>query len=85
MDSGKDTAGEDPYTIADLKIRFHATEALLEIAGRAIDKGLAEPTPENVSDATIRTAEAKVLTARIAIDATNRLLGHTLDARATRA
>lgn len=76
IDSGKETAGEDPYTIAaigDLKIHLHAAEALLDIAGRAIDKGRAEPTLENVSEATIRTAEAKVLTTQIAINATNKL------------
>lgn len=76
IDSGKDTAGEDPYsiqTIGDLKIRLHAAEALLEIAGRAIDRGYLEPTLEHVSDATIKTAEAKVLTTQIAIDATNKL------------
>lgn len=76
IDSGKETAGEDPYTIAaigDLKIRLHAAEALLDIAGRTIDLGFAEPTLENVSSATIKTAEAKVLTTQIAIDATNKL------------
>ena len=76
IDSGKETAGEDPYTIqaiGELKIQLHAAEALLQIAGRAIDKGYAEPTLENVSEATILTAEAKVLTTRIAIEATNKL------------
>lgn len=76
IDSGQDRASDDPYTIAaigELKIRLHAAEALLEIAGRAIDKGYAEPTLENVSEATIRTGEAKVLTTQIAIDATNKL------------
>lgn len=76
VDSGRDRASEDPYTIAaigELKIRLHAAEALLEIAGRAIDRGYTEPTLENVSEATIRTGEAKVLTTQIAIDATNKL------------
>lgn len=76
VDSGKETAGEDTLTIVaigDLKIKLHAAEALLEIAGRAIDKGHAEPTLENVSEATLRTAEAKVLTTQIAIEATNKL------------
>ena len=76
VDSRKDRASEDPYTIAaigELKIRLHAAEALLDIAGRAIDRGYAEPTLENVSEATIRTGEAKVLTTQIAIDATNKL------------
>jgi len=76
IDSGKETAGEDPYTIAtigDLKLRLHAAEALLESAGRAIDKGYHAPSLENVTEATIRTAEAKVLTTQIAIEATNKL------------
>lgn len=76
VDSGQERASDDPYTIAaigDLKIRLHAAEALLDIAGRAIDRGYAEPTLENVSQATIRTGEAKVLTTQIAIDATNKL------------
>ena len=76
VDSGKEKASEDPLSIiaiGDLKIKLHAAEALLEIAGRAIDKGRAEPTLENVSAATLRTAEAKVLTPPIAIEATNKL------------
>ena len=76
VDSGKEKASEDPLSIiaiGDLKIKLHAAEALLEIAGRAIDKGRAEPTLENVSAATLRTAEAKVLTTQIAIEATNKL------------
>lgn len=76
LDSGKDSAGEDPFTIqaiGELKIRLHAAEALLDIAGRAIDKGYGDPTPVNVSEATIRTAEAKVLTTQVAIDASNKL------------
>lgn len=76
IDSGKETAGEDPYTIqaiGDLKIRLHAAEALLEIAGRAIDRGYAEASLDTVTEATIRTAEAKVLTTQIALEATNRL------------
>lgn len=76
IDSGKDTAGEDPYTIAaigDLKIKLHAAEALLEIAGCAIDAGYADPSLHNVSEATIKTGEAKVLTTQIAIEATNKL------------
>lgn len=76
VDSGKETAGEDPFTIAaigDLKIRLHAAEALLAIAGRAIDVARADPTPENLTEATIKTGESKVLTTEIAILATNRL------------
>ncbi|RVL84779.1 SfnB family sulfur acquisition oxidoreductase [Sinorhizobium meliloti] len=76
IDSGKETAGEDPFTIAaigDLKIKLHAAEALLDIAGEAIDVGLANPTEETIAQATVKTAEAKVLTTEIAILATNKL------------
>ncbi len=76
IDSGKETAGEDLFTIAaigDLKIRLHAAEALLEIAGRSIDAASAEPNLQTVSEATIKAAESKVLTTEIAILATNKL------------
>ena len=76
IDSGKETAGEDLFTIAaigDLKIKLHAAEALLEIAGKAIDAARANPTLELVSEATIKTAESKVLTTEVAILATNKL------------
>lgn len=76
IDSGKDTAAEDVFTIAaigDLEIRLHAAQALLDIAGEAIDAALADPTEEKVAAATIKTAESKVLTTEIAILATNKL------------
>ncbi|MCM2474983.1 SfnB family sulfur acquisition oxidoreductase [Rhizobium sp. CG5] len=76
IDSGKATAGEDLFTIAqigDLKIKLHAAEALLEIAGRSIDVARANPTLETVSEATIKTGESKVLTTEIAILSTNKL------------
>jgi SfnB family sulfur acquisition oxidoreductase len=76
IDSGKETAGEDVFTIAaigDLEIKLHAAEALLEIAGAAIDAALADPTEKIVAKATVATAEAKVLTTEMAILATNKL------------
>lgn len=76
LDSGKQTAGEDLFTIAaigDLKIRLHAAEALLEIAGHSIDAAKRNTTLETVSEATIKTGESKVLTTEIAILATNKL------------
>lgn len=76
IDSGKETAGEDLFTIAaigDLKIKLHAAEALLDIAGKAIDAARANSTLELVSEATIKTAESKVLTTEVAILATNKL------------
>ncbi|CAM3789862.1 SfnB family sulfur acquisition oxidoreductase [Polaromonas hydrogenivorans] len=76
IDSGKETAGEDPFTIAaigDLQIRLHAAEALLERAGRLVDAALANATEAGVAAATVGTAEAKVLTTQVAIEVTNRL------------
>ena len=76
IDSGKETAGEDLFTIhaiGDLKIRLHAAEALLEEAGLAIDTAKLDPSEAKVAAATIKTAEAKALTTEIAILATNKL------------
>ena len=76
IDSGKESAGEDPFTISaigELVIRLHAAEALLERAGRAIDAALANPTKEAVNQATLVTSESKVLTTEVAIAATNKL------------
>lgn len=76
LESGKETAAEDPFTIqaiGDLTIKLHAAEALLERAGRAIDKALAEESEENAAAAGIAVAEAKVLTTGVAVEAANRL------------
>ncbi len=76
IDSGKDRARDDPYTIAaigDLKIQLHAAEALLWRAGKAVDAAVANPTAEIVALASIAVAEAKVLTTEIALLATNKL------------
>ena len=76
IDSGVDNAWDDPYTIqaiGDLTLRLHAAQALLEKAGLAIDRAVAEPTAETVAHAQIVTAEAKILSTEIAITATNKL------------
>jgi SfnB family sulfur acquisition oxidoreductase len=76
IDSGLDHAWDDPYTIqaiGSLKIRLHAAQALLEKAGQAIDRAVAEPNADTVAEAQIVTAEAKVLSTEIAIEATNKL------------
>lgn len=76
IDSGKETAGEDPLTITaigDLVIRLHAAEALLERAGRAIDQAVQAPNELTVNQATLATSESKVLTTEIALAATNKL------------
>ena len=75
-ESGRETAGEDPFTIreiADLKVKLHGAEAVLMRAGRVIDAGLKDETADTSAAASIAVAEAKVLTTEIAIQATNKL------------
>ncbi|QCJ00888.1 SfnB family sulfur acquisition oxidoreductase [Agrobacterium larrymoorei] len=76
VDSGVDNAWDDPYTIqavGDLTLRLHAAQALLEKAGYAIDRAIADPNAETVAEAQIVTAESKILSTEIAILATNKL------------
>ncbi|WP_413992239.1 SfnB family sulfur acquisition oxidoreductase [Labrys okinawensis] len=76
IDSGLEHAWQDPYTIqavGDLTLRLHATEALLEKAGLAVDQAVENATAETVAKAQIAVAEAKVLSTEIAIAATNKL------------
>lgn len=76
VDSGLDHAWQDPYTIqavGDLTLRLHATQALLEKAGLAVDAAVAAPDATSVAKAQIAVAEAKVLSTEIAIAATNKL------------
>lgn len=76
VDSGLDNAWDDPYTIqaiGSLELRLHAAQALMEKAGHAIDRAVANPTAETVAEAQIITAEAKILSTEIAIEATNKL------------
>ncbi|MFT3731813.1 MAG: SfnB family sulfur acquisition oxidoreductase [Hyphomicrobium sp.] len=76
IDSGKDRATDDPYTISDigeLKIGLHAAEALLWRSGRILDEAVANPTEETVAAASIAVAEAKALTTEIALLATNKI------------
>lgn len=76
IDSGLDHAWQDPYTIqavGDLTLRLHAAEALLEKAGLAVDRAVADATAESVAKAQIAVAEAKVLSTEVALQATNKL------------
>ena len=76
IDSGLEKATDDPYTIAnigDLKIRLRAAEAVLDLAGDAIDAAIADTTEVHVAEATLLVAETKVLTTEIALLATNKL------------
>ncbi|MBF2713161.1 SfnB family sulfur acquisition oxidoreductase [Agrobacterium vitis] len=76
VDSGLERASDDPYTIqavGSLSLRLHAAQALLEKAGRAIDVAVSDPNADTVAQAQIITAEAKILSTEIAIEATNKL------------
>ncbi len=76
IDSGLEKATDDPYIIqqvGDLQIRLRAADAVLDLAADAIDHALREPTEDNVAQASLLTAEAKVLTTEVAILASNRL------------
>ena len=76
IDSGLAKATDDPYTLAnigELKIKQRAAEAVLDLAGLAIDQAINHTTEENVNQATLLTAEAKVLTTELALLATNKL------------
>ena len=76
IDSGLDHAWQDPYTIqivGDLVIRLHATQALSEKAGHAVDRAVADPTADSVAAAQVAVAEAEVMSTEISIDATNKL------------
>jgi SfnB family sulfur acquisition oxidoreductase len=76
VDSGLDHAWQDPYTIqaiGDLTLRLHATQALLEKAGHAVDHAVAAPSVDSVAKAQIAVAEAKVFSTETALAATNKL------------
>jgi alkylation response protein AidB-like acyl-CoA dehydrogenase len=74
MDSGVERASDDPLTISkvgEIAIRIEAATALLESAGRKVDKAQISMNQDNVVAATLSVAAAKVLTTEVAIDATN--------------
>ncbi|EPE94350.1 SfnB family sulfur acquisition oxidoreductase [Rhizobium grahamii] len=74
--SGVDNAADDPLTIAkvgQLAIRLEAASATVERAGRKVDLAQIDTTEENVVDATLAVAAAKVLTTEIALEATTTL------------
>ncbi|MCU1717365.1 SfnB family sulfur acquisition oxidoreductase [Pseudomonas sp. 5P_3.1_Bac2] len=76
VDSGQEKATDDPFIlqqVGDIQLRLHAAEALLERAADAIDQALLEPSDASVALASIRTAEAKILTTEVALQASNKL------------
>lgn len=77
IDSGKDSAAEDPYIIAsigNLSVRIAAANALLRRAARLIDHASQQPvTAQTAAQVSVAVAEAKVLTTQIALDASEKL------------
>jgi SfnB family sulfur acquisition oxidoreductase len=78
VDSGVRRASDDPYIIADvgrLQIDLHAAHEVLLEAGRTLDLVAAAQTfdAQSSAAASVAVAEAKVLTTRIALDASEKL------------
>ncbi|WP_118183039.1 SfnB family sulfur acquisition oxidoreductase [Paraburkholderia phosphatilytica] len=77
IDSGLERATDDPYIIGDvgrLLVDLHAAHAVLLEAGHALDAIAAAPLDADASArASVAVAEAKVLTTRIALDASEKL------------
>jgi SfnB family sulfur acquisition oxidoreductase len=76
IDSGRESAAEDPLTIyqlGELHVTLHAAEAVLYRAGKTVDQVMAEPNPSTLAAASVAVAEAKFLTTEVALAATNKL------------
>ncbi|SDI46332.1 sulfur acquisition oxidoreductase, SfnB family [Paraburkholderia steynii] len=77
IDSGLERATDDPYIIADvgrLQIDLHAAREVLLEAGHTLDAVAAAPIDAEASArASVAVAEAKVLTTRIALEASEKL------------
>ncbi|MFM0204099.1 SfnB family sulfur acquisition oxidoreductase [Paraburkholderia fungorum] len=77
VDSGLEHATDDPYIIADigrLQIDLHAAHEVLLEAGGTLDEIGAQPIDAEASArASVAVAEAKVLTTRIALEASEKL------------
>jgi len=76
-DSGVARAADDLYIIQDvgrLEVDLHAAHEVVLESGRTLDAAAAQPvTTESSARASVAAAEAKVLTTRIALDATEKL------------
>jgi alkylation response protein AidB-like acyl-CoA dehydrogenase len=59
--------------VGDLALRVQAAQALLEAAGRAIDRAVENPTQGSVAEAQLAVAETKILSIEAARAATNEL------------
>ncbi|MBB5415129.1 SfnB family sulfur acquisition oxidoreductase [Paraburkholderia atlantica] len=77
IDSGLERAVDDPYIIADvgrLQIDLHAAHEVLIEAGHTLDAIASQPVDAAASArASVAVAQAKVLTTRIALEASEKL------------
>lgn len=72
VDSGVDKASDDPLTLKSfghLVIRLHAAEALLERAGKYLDRAQLDSTADNVAAASIAVAEARAISTEVSLSA----------------
>ncbi len=75
-DSGVTKASEDPLTldrIGRLAARLSAGDALLAVAGEAVDIAQREASAENVARASIEVAKARAWTTEVSLEASNLL------------
>ncbi|WP_457108239.1 SfnB family sulfur acquisition oxidoreductase [Methylobacterium sp. P5_C11] len=83
-----ETVAEDPHILGEvgrLTVDLHAAEAVLDRAGRVLDRIAAAPvTAQSAAEASVAVAQAKILTTEAALDASERLL-ELAGASATRA
>ncbi|MFV0265359.1 MAG: SfnB family sulfur acquisition oxidoreductase [Kluyvera sp.] len=76
IDAGVERAGDDPLTIYQIGVldsRIAAAEALLEQAGKVLDRYKHHQTEETVALASLAVARAKIFTTEAALEAASRL------------
>ena len=76
IDAGVERASDDPltiYHIGQIDSRLAAAEALLEQAGKTLDRYRNALNEENVALASVAVARAKVFTTEVALEASSRL------------
>ena len=76
IDAGVERAGDDPltvYQIGALESRLAAADALLEQAGKVLDRYKHDLSEETVALASIAVARAKIFTTEAALEAASRL------------
>lgn len=76
IDAGREQASEDPLTIFQvgaLDIHVEAADALLARAGLVLDAARPAPDADNVAQASLAVARAKVLTTEVSLEAATRL------------